>query len=39
MKVIREKNACVVMVTRKTTNQGMGWASLRNAIPEIEAAL
>jgi len=39
MKVIREKNVCVVMVTRKTTNQGMGWASLRNAIPEIEAAL
>ena len=39
MKVIKEKNACVVLVTKKTTNQGMGWASLRNAIPEITAAL
>jgi hypothetical protein len=39
MKLIREKGALVVMVTKKTTNQGMGWAALRNAIPDVTAAL
>jgi hypothetical protein len=39
MKLIREKGVLVVMVTKKTTNQGMGWAALRNAIPDVTAAL
>ncbi len=30
MTVIREKGAVVVMVTKKSTNQGMGWAAIRN---------
>jgi hypothetical protein len=36
---IREKSAVVVMVTKKTTNQGMGWAVLRNKIDVVKAAL
>lgn len=39
MTIIQEKGAAVVMVTRKTTNQGMGWASLRNAIGDMTASL
>lgn len=39
MKLIREKSAVVVLVTRKTTNQGMGWASLRMAVDDIAEAL
>ncbi|MFN8577866.1 MAG: hypothetical protein U0354_13525 [Candidatus Sericytochromatia bacterium] len=39
MKVIEEKNAVVIMVTKKTTNQGMGWSSLKMAIPDIKALL
>ena len=39
MIAIPEKSAVVVMVTKKTTNQGMGWASLRNVIGDIKGAL
>lgn len=39
MTLIRSKQTLVVLVTKKTTNQGMGWASLRASIPEIAAAL
>jgi len=39
MTLIRNKQTLVVLVTKKTTNQGMGWASLRASIPEIAAAL
>ena len=39
MKIIRDKNAVVVLTTKKTTNQGMGWASLRNAIESIASCL
>jgi Mg2+ and Co2+ transporter CorA len=39
MRLLREKQAVVVMVTRKTTNQGMGWASLRAALGDIQASL
>ena len=39
MTLIREKEAVVVMVTRKTTNQGMGWASLRAALGDLTASL
>ena len=39
MTTIREKAAVVVMVTKKTVNQGMGWASLRNNLASIKATL
>lgn len=39
MKLIRDKEAVVVMVTRKTTNQGMGWASLRMSLEELRKSL
>lgn len=39
MKLIREKEAVVVMVTRKTTNQGMGWAALRMALEDLRKTL
>jgi len=39
MIAIKAKNAVVVMVTRKTTNQGMGWAALRNNLKPIEDSL
>ena len=39
MRLIREKSAVVVMVTRKTANQGLGWAALRNNIDDISASL
>ena len=39
MKLIREKNVIVVLVTRKSVSQGMGWASLRNAVSEFIIAL
>ena len=39
MAVVREKGAVVVMVTRKATNQGMGWAALRNSLDTIKKSL
>lgn len=39
MKVISEKNSVVVLITKKTTNQGMGWAGLRNAVGDIAQTL
>ncbi|MFO0875879.1 MAG: hypothetical protein U0840_00630 [Gemmataceae bacterium] len=39
MKVVKDKNAVVVLVTRRSANQGMGWAGLRNAITDITGAL
>jgi hypothetical protein len=39
MKLIRDKEAVVVMVTRKTSNQGMGWAALRTSLDEIRKTL
>lgn len=39
MKLIREKSVVVVLVTRKSTNQGMGWSALRLAVDDISAAL
>jgi hypothetical protein len=36
---VREKGAVVVMVTKKGTNQGMGWAALRNSLGSIKATL
>lgn len=39
MKIISEKDAVVVLVTKKTTNQGMGWRGLRGAVDDITAAI
>lgn len=39
MKVIEGKEAVVIMVTKKTTNQGMGWSSLKLALADIKALL
>lgn len=39
MKIIENKDAVVVMVTKKTTNQGMGWSNLKMAVPEIREVL
>lgn len=39
MTLIKEKQSLVVLVTKKTSNQGMGWVALRSAINEISAAL
>lgn len=39
MKIIEAKDAVVVMITKKTTNQGMGWSNLKMAVPEIREML
>jgi hypothetical protein len=35
-KVIRNGKAVMMLVTKKTTNIGMGWAQLKAAIPAVE---
>jgi hypothetical protein len=39
MATIKTKDAVVVMVTKKTVNQGMGWAAVRTSLPAIKASL
>jgi len=39
MVVIKEKGAIVIVVTKKTVNQGMGWAVLRSNLKSIETVL
>ncbi len=39
MTVIKDKGAVVVMITKKSTNQGMGWAALRTSLPAVKATL
>jgi hypothetical protein len=39
MTVIKDKGAVVVMITKKTVNQGMGWAALRNSLAAVKATL
>lgn len=39
MATIKDKGAVVVMVTKKTVNQGMGWAALRNNLAAIKGTL
>ena len=39
MAILRDKGAVVVMVTKKTANQGMGWAALRASLPAIAHTL
>lgn len=35
-KVLKRGKAVIMLVTRKTTNIGMGWAMLKTVIPNIE---
>ena len=39
MATIKDKGAVVVMVTKKTVNQGMGWAAIRNNMNAIKGTL
>ncbi|OJY17074.1 MAG: hypothetical protein BGO98_13025 [Myxococcales bacterium 68-20] len=39
MTVIKDKGAVVVMITKKSTNQGMGWAALRSSLAAVKATL
>lgn len=39
MSTIQGKGAVVVMVTKKSANQGMGWSALRNNLDNLAAAL
>jgi hypothetical protein len=35
-KVIKGGKAVMMLVTKKTTNIGMGWAQVKSAIPAVE---
>lgn len=39
MATIKDKGAVVVMVTKRTVNQGMGWAAIRNNLGAIKGTL
>jgi hypothetical protein len=39
MPVIKDNGAVVGMITKKTTSQGMGWATLRNSLAAVKATL
>lgn len=39
MATIKDKGAVVVMVTKKTVNQGMGWAMLRSHLGALKGTL
>lgn len=39
MATIKDKGAVVVMVTKKTVNQGMGWSAIRNNLSAIKGTL
>lgn len=39
MATIKDKGAVVVMVTKKSANQGMGWAAIRNNLAGIKTTL
>lgn len=39
MATIKDKGAVVVMVTKKTVNQGMGWAAIRTNLNSIKGTL
>ncbi len=36
MKTLKEGKAVIVLVTKKTTNIGMGWAMLKSVIPTVD---
>ncbi len=35
-KTVKSGKAAILLVTKKTTNRGMGWAQLKSAVPVIE---
>ena len=39
MSSMRDKGAVLVMVTKKTVNQGMGWSAVRNNLDAVKATL
>jgi hypothetical protein len=39
MATIKDKGAVVVMITKKSVNQGMGWAAIRNNLGSIKGTL
>jgi hypothetical protein len=39
LKVLKEKQAVLVLVTPPTTNQGLGWSVVRGSLAEVAAAL
>jgi hypothetical protein len=39
MATIKEKGAVVVMITKRTVNQGMGWAAIRSNLAGIRGTL
>lgn len=39
MATIKDKGAVVVMITKKSVNQGFGWAAVRNNLAGIKATL
>jgi hypothetical protein len=39
MATIKDKGAVVVMITKKSVNQGMGWAAIRNNLNAIKGTL
>jgi hypothetical protein len=39
MATIKDKGAVIVMVTKKSVNQGMGWSAVRNNLGAIKATL
>ena len=36
MKTIKGGKAVIVLITKRTTNIGMGWAQLKSVIPDVE---
>ncbi len=39
MATVKDKGAVVVMVTKKTVNQGMGWAAIRTNLNSVKGTL
>ncbi|MEK6239710.1 MAG: hypothetical protein N2C14_33740 [Planctomycetales bacterium] len=39
MNMVPGKEAVAVLITKKSTNQGMGWAAIRNAVKDIAETL
>jgi len=35
-KVIKGGKAVIMLITKKTTNIGMGWVNVKQAVPELE---
>ena len=38
-KTLKDGRVAMILVTKKTANQGIGWAQMKLAIPRIEARL